>query len=680
MSITVNMSTKTTPSTTFAPRPSTNVPPATQAFEPLAKSVLSHRLLYNIFAYSAAFSLASTVFLAGGDDASFILRLLRPSTWVNASLTWLVGVLPIIVVRKVLLTPTPESASSPSKTVAIALAKPTTRRWIAVYITSSLLLLSLEFIRIASKSEDVRLSIFIKSRKHPYHLNGRLIFLVLAQIWLSISFATRNVMLERFVFRWAKALPSSNAPFVPRNLAMLLLTSTLFTLSSFAVYNIVFGLVRLALLPLLLRVPLVRSFLKPFFGHFIRGPWTLTLPLRYLSLESHAFTLGVSMFANWEFAESLFDVYIPQPIKVASTTADPNVTLVSGITSTNPLYLYFAYAELRDVASDSHTASASRRTALFSDQKFSPSLWSVLARESLLRLGHDYQMFLRRGAPAPTDVPAPIVPPKTSQPPSTPLIRKAIYKPPQQSPISKVLDTFASDSDLSKAADTVASEVGARVMEAPIPELFRSASSPPVVAAVSSTTTATATSPRLDVIGAYASRAKAQCQSLIVKYSPSWCQDAVTQWDAWWNRDRINKATEKCLPNRDLDALIVEVLAGLVCASLTEDRYGVVQRDIPRILEAFLSFLTALEEYHVEVTKLYVPPTPDEVTQGDFNVLMEKERTRVEVAKATEAIGIVADALKSGVADIARTFGEKLVAFKFPPRIAKKLQSFVDYA
>jgi nucleoporin NDC1 len=37
-------------------------------------------------------------------------------------------------------------------------------------------------------------------------------------------------------------------------------------------------------------------------------------------------------------------------------------------------------------------------------------------------------------------------------------------------------------------------------------------------------------------------------------------------------------------------------------------------------------------------------------------------------------------ALKSGVADIARTFGEKLVAFKFPPRIAKKLQSFVDYA
>ena len=103
MSTTLNASTRTAPSNMFAPRPSTNVPPAAQTFEPLAKSVLSHRLLYNIFAYSAAFSIASSVFLAGGDDASFLLPLFRPSTWVNAFLTWLVGVLPIVVVRKAFL-------------------------------------------------------------------------------------------------------------------------------------------------------------------------------------------------------------------------------------------------------------------------------------------------------------------------------------------------------------------------------------------------------------------------------------------------------------------------------------------------------------------------------------------------------------------------------------------------
>jgi len=42
--------------------------------------------------------------------------------------------------------------------------------------------------------------------------------------------------------------------------------------------------------------------------------------------------------------------------------------------------------------------------------------------------------------------------------------------------------------------------------------------------------------------------------------------------------------------------LIVEV-----CTSLTEDCSGVVQRGILRILEAFLAFLTALEEAQKEV-------------------------------------------------------------------------------
>ena len=36
-------------------------------------------------------------------------------------------------------------------------------------------------------------------------------------------------------------------------------------------------------------------------------------------------------------------------------------------------------------------------------------------------------------------------------------------------------------------------------------------------------------------------------------------------------------------------------------------------------------------------------------------------------------------ALKDGIVKIVRTFGDKLSAFKFPPRTARKLQGFVDY-
>lgn len=66
------------------------------------------------------------------------------------------------------------------------------------------------------------------------------------------------------------------------------------------------------MLPIFLRIPIVSSLLRPFTAHFVRGPWTLILPLRQFSLEFRTFILGWMMLANWEFAETLFDVYIPQ--------------------------------------------------------------------------------------------------------------------------------------------------------------------------------------------------------------------------------------------------------------------------------------------------------------------------------------------------------------------------------
>ena len=36
--------------------------------------------------------------------------------------------------------------------------------------------------------------------------------------------------------------------------------------------------------------------------------------------------------------------------------------------------------------------------------------------------------------------------------------------------------------------------------------------------------------------------------------------------------------------------------------------------------------------------------------------------------------------LREGIARIVRTFGDKLLAFKFPPPVAQKLQTFLEYA
>ena len=146
------------------------------------------------------------------------------------------------------------------------------------------------------------------------------------------------------------------------------------------------------------------------------------------------------------------------------------------------------------------------------------------------------------------------------------------------------------------------------------------------------------------------------------------------------------------------------VLTHLTCASLTEDTYGTVQKDIPRILEALLTFLSAVEEYQAEIDAKYKvePLTSDEVESLSGKEVERRVAMEIEVGKAGEMLSDISGgmfsftlidqlrrgstftncvfvALKDGISRIVRTFGDKLLAFKFPPRVARKLQGFIDY-
>ncbi|OJA18737.1 hypothetical protein AZE42_12235 [Rhizopogon vesiculosus] len=698
---------------TLTARLSPTVPSASQTYEPLVRSALRQRLIHNIFAFSFAFTLLANFIFGGEGDVSAFARLLQPRTWAMGCFHWAVGVLPVVALRKVYLTSAATSATSPAKMLTSAVAKSSTRRCLALYMSCAMMLTTLNLISLTSEErEHIRLNVFVKSRRHPYYLNGRLLFFIFAQLWLAASFVLRNIMLDRFVFRWTKSSNPSELSFTPSTLPKPILTMFLFTAFSSMTYSIAFGLSRMLVLPLLLKLPVVSSLIRPFVAHFARGSWTLSLPISHWTLLVRSFTMGLMTLMNWEFAESLFDAYVPQPIKVGVLTADPNVTIVSGITFQDTIFAHFAYSELVELASDESRAGSARRTALFGDQKYSPSLWNVLARQSLLRLGQDYQTFLRRGAStAPITVAAPAAP-KPKDPPSTPLIRRDIFKAPQRSPLGTVLDSVASDSKLSKAAEAVVGEVEERSSQMHIPELFRSVVSSSVAAPAANVVSAI---PTPSIISGLIAQLEARSRDLVMGSCPVWMKEMAIKWNEWFYRERLNKVVEVCVPNRELDALIIEgttiffhqnirrlmlvtALSHLVCTSLSEDRYGVVQRDIPRILEAFLSFLSAIEEYQVEVNAKYIPPTPEELSQGNAKILEGKETIRIEVARAGEVLSVVSDgvsslsltqtnfdkstftALKMGVSNISRTFGDKLVAFKFPPRTARKLQSFVDYA
>ena len=84
-------------------------------------------------------------------------------------------------------------------------------------------------------------------------------------------------------------------------------------------------------------------------------------------------------------------------------------------------------------------------------------------------------------------------------------------------------------------------------------------------------------------------------------------------------------------------------LSYLVCASLTEDQYGIVQRDIPKILETLTSFLSAIEEYQLQITSLIKPPsTSSELSQKEKEA---QNLIAIEVEKAQAILGDMADGM-----------------------------------
>ena len=175
----------TTPMSTSSPfsstRASSSIPPASKAYEQPLKAELAHKLKHTILAHSSAFSFALYIlFFSSGDNVGLLARLLSLRVWLVAALSWAVGVLPVIVLRKAHLSGRPTfrtcvsflivlvadgtGATSPAGTMAAALAKPSTRRSVWVYTVSALLLLVLHLRDVSALKESVPLNIFLKSK------------------------------------------------------------------------------------------------------------------------------------------------------------------------------------------------------------------------------------------------------------------------------------------------------------------------------------------------------------------------------------------------------------------------------------------------------------------------------------------------------------------------------------
>ncbi|PCH37156.1 hypothetical protein WOLCODRAFT_140745 [Wolfiporia cocos MD-104 SS10] len=673
------------------------VPPASETYEPLVKSLLRRRLVHNILLPSliATWSIVN-IWSTWEQGGIFHFGLwgtfknaFHPLILVFTLATFVVGVLPSIVLRNRFMAVSPTHAPSPSKMLKSALAKRSTQAGLIIYIASSLLLAGIHAAMARTLgSTDLRLSLFVNSKKHPYYLNGHTIYFISSQTALACAYLVRSVLQDRFSLRWTSMLTPPDAPRgAAHRLGHFLLT--IITMGFFValcgtLHTVAFGLARSIAIPIIFKIPLVRNALKPFIAHFRRGSFTLTLLLRNLSFIIRTSFLGLTSALCWELAESP----LSENVSVAHKSADPMTTLISGIKSTDAYFKHYAYTELRRLACEDGPTASTHRSSLFSDQKYNPNQWSTLVRESLLTLGKDYQLLLRRGepeAPPPAPAPAP-APPKPLPAPATPLIRKPIMRDSTQSPFHAAFEAFASDGPIVSAVETTANAAAS-----PVSGLVQSAvqAAPPSDIAANLAKKGSEHAYNL-VIGSHG-RLRETVDSLVAGWEkgrdkkwaevlPQWANVVRSQIEAWWTRDRLGRMAEAALPNRYLDALAISVLCHFVCASLEEDKYGVVQRDIPKILEALLSFLAAVEDYRNELNDKQPRLSAEELEKLSWEQMAERARVEIEVFAAKDVLSVVHDPLTAGIANIVRTFGERLSAFKFPQTVAHQLQRFVEYA
>ncbi|KAH9476277.1 Nucleoporin NDC1 [Psilocybe cubensis] len=666
--ITSTISTRSTPS----------VPPATEAYEPLLKSLFQHRLKF-VLLFTAAVTWLIDGFWAWwqlGSPKIWVIATLPLSPWiVFLALSWFTVALPTTVLRKVFLRAQRSGAASPIDIIKMSSSQKSMKVASIVYFLSALSALIIHTVMAYYYESDIRgdpkLSIFVKSKKHPYYLNGRLVFLFFSQASTALAFSLRGAMIDRFAYRWSHSSHSGHTvQFF--TVAMAIIVSTVFSTMAISTASLLFAIARLCL-PILIRIPLVSLLLRPFTAHFLKGQWSILLPLIHIPLLVRAWILAFTTLVTWEIADDLFEHVVSEPAHVSQVTADANTTIVSGISSSDRIFKYFAYSELRDLAKDQSTSASTQRTALFGDQQSSLNLWNFLVRESLALLESDYQLFLRRGQPAPpAPVPAPVTPKVTVSPniaTPTPLLRQRIFKSTPESPGQAALDALSSDGPIAKVVD-----VGADATH--MPELFRSLetqviSSPIAAEAKKNVETAAGLGSRIK------SRVVSSTTSLWSSYAPETVKDSVATVVAWAAKKRLSKEVEASLPFRELDLVVIEALSYLISSSLTEDRYGTVQRDIPKVLEIMVSFLSAVEEYQIKISTQQKPLSQPPVSRREKQ---QHESLAIEIHKSQEVLGSMGDGLKEGLARIVRTFGDKLFAFKFPPRIGHKLQEFLDYS
>ncbi|GAA5989355.1 hypothetical protein JCM10908_001275 [Rhodotorula pacifica] len=652
-----------------------------QEYERLCKVVLQRRLR-NLFALStlaAAGALAIAIFDPRGLPSSLFnivpVVLFAPIAFL--------GTLPVLVLRKQTIT----TVRPPLPTLFARLAQ-VQKRTIALPIFVAYLIASVTlhfaYIWAASwASQDARLGwFFFHQGRDAWQLNERRLVLSLFHLtlaaWATVQHITEDRSQVAFDDDGSLAIPARLAARSRVRLAVAIRSA----MSAWVVFWSGYVLFRRPVLRFFLAHVLPvwsRSNMYAMMRH--NGSYSITLAAR-------AFSSGLFIFLAFEATHVLFEVYATQPMTVSQFGSNPNQVLLSGLRSSDPYYQQFAFLDLATLT----LRDASRRQAIFKDVKpgsATGGAWAEISRECLLLLGTELQRVRGRGRLPDTSSSAAPTSSSTSgssaqaqqQSATNRAAVKAgdVFQPTRATLFDKLAAVAGSSSSTGLGSSPAAQTAARQLTEGPaaqqaqqaistalnvagsavarVPSILQTSSLVPtaVVDAAKSVEqaaqTAVPASSVVDVVGT---------EHSVARFVPGFLRAGI--FDI-----AIEYRVKNCVKRRHEVVCAVQALSNLICASLTEDPYGVAQRDIPKVLEAFVRFLSSIKALSADLEA-----AADAVAGGRE----EKERARRLVEKE---VGDVEDALRAGTKAILTEFAEYLGEFRFPTQIAAQLQLLVDW-
>lgn len=155
---------------------------------------------------------------------------------------------------------------------------------------------------------------------------------------------------------------------------------------------------------------------------------------------------------------------------------------------------------------------------------------------------------------------------------------------------------------------------------------------------------------------------------------PMKCSDVGSRLEHWLFSPSITDELDNCLSNRQLCMFSVEAVTNFTCASLTEDQYGVLQDQIPRIMESLVDCFDALDRFRIHICTEFGVQTSQ--SQGTSPHAIELDPIQVAFHLGLdEHLHPLLARLKAGIFGIIDQFKPFLTEMSFSPKIKQWIQS-----